>query len=75
MKRIILVTALILMGATAFAQSSLPKPTNQAKSKSTAGLNRTAQQSEGPVGTATALLLGLATGTLVYKVKKHKKEE
>ncbi|MBQ6753819.1 MAG: hypothetical protein IJR03_01285 [Bacteroidales bacterium] len=74
-KRII--TILLVVFAIAFvAEAQLPKPptgTKQTTDNKTATVRDSAVQ--GPVGTATALLVTLGAGAVAYKVRKNKKEE
>ena len=74
-KRII--TILLVVFAIAFvAEAQLPKPptgTNRTTDGKTATVRDSAVQ--GPVGTATALLVTLGAGAVAYRIRKGKKVE
>ena len=77
MKKIITIIAIAFISGLAMAQSpSLPQP-NTGSNNTTDGktANVRSEAVQGPVGTATALLVTLGAGAVAYKVRKNKKEE
>lgn len=69
-KKIILVLSFMVMGGTMYAQT--PEPPTPADPGNTGGKPSSATESGfAPIGTATALLIGLAGVGVVYKVKRN----
>ncbi|MBQ4420804.1 MAG: hypothetical protein II878_04595 [Bacteroidales bacterium] len=73
-KRIITIIAIIFAaGVMAEAQQTPPTvnqgPVSTTHNKQVQGTN------QGPVGTATALLVTLGAGAVAYKVRKNKRQE
>ncbi|MBR1768871.1 MAG: hypothetical protein IJ748_00240 [Bacteroidales bacterium] len=67
-------TFAVLIGLSTFANP--PRPSQRPSSKAD-GINKASSPDEGTgaVGTATALLLTLSAGTLVYNIKKNKRKQ
>lgn len=76
MKKIITIIAIAFISGLAMAQSTVPQPptgTSQTTDGKTANVRSGAVQ--GPVGTATALLVTLGAGAVAYRIRKGKKVE
>ena len=77
MKKIITIIAIAFISGLAMAQSpSLPQPntgSNNTTDGKTANVRNEAVQ--GPVGTATALLVTLGAGGVAYRIRTGKKVE
>ena len=76
MKKIIITILLVVFAISFVAEAQVPKPPTGTK-QTTDGKTATVQSDavQGPVGTATALLVTLGAGAVAYKVRKNKKEE
>lgn len=76
MKKIITIIAIAFISGLAMAQSQLPHP-NTGTSKTTDGKTANVRSGavQGPVGTATALLVTLGAGAVAYRIRKGKKVE
>lgn len=73
-----LISVLLISSTIAFAQVPKPhdRPSGPQKIKTPPPIDpNDPPAATGPVGTATALLLGLGAGTVAYKVRKNKKEK
>lgn len=66
-------TVFLFTVSMALADSNYPRATELHENNAEGvGAHKVA---EGPVGTATALLLSLGAGTLAYKVRKNRKQD
>ena len=67
---------LVVLAISFVATAQVPKPPT-GSNNDTKGRGGTVQQEavSGPIGTATALLLSLGTGTVVYKIKRNKRKK
>ena len=80
MKKIITLTFLLFI-ITSVGRTQPPMPgDNPTRSTNSLNRNRTFTTSSeppttGPIGTGTALLLGLGVSTIVYKIKRNKEED
>ncbi len=72
MKKIIALIAIVVSTGT-FVMAQPPKPA--AGNVTTTDQKTVENTNQGPVGTATALLVTLGAGAVAYKVRKNKKQE
>jgi len=78
MKKIITIIAIAFISGLAMAQSpSLPPQPPTGTSQTTDGKTANVRSGavQGPVGTATALLVTLGAGAVAYRIRKGKKVE
>lgn len=77
MKKIITIIAIAFISGLAMAQSpSLPKPPTGTRNTTDGKIaNVRGEAVQGPVGTATALLVTLGAGAVAYRIRKGKKVE
>ena len=81
MKKIFLSLISVILMSSTIAVAQVPTPSDnpsgpqKGPSRPTPDANNDPIPATGPVGTATALLLGLGAGTVAYKVRKGKKVE
>ncbi len=75
MKKVLAILTVIFISMVSFAFAP-PKPpsnpTSTTDAKQSFGINRSEQ---GPIGTATALLLSMGAGVMAYKIRQNKKKE
>ncbi|MBR1768847.1 MAG: hypothetical protein IJ748_00120 [Bacteroidales bacterium] len=75
-KRIAAIASIVLLSTSmSFAQGGLPPAPDETPQANTGSHSKKPTSEEGPIGTATALLLSLGAGTLAYKVKKNRSQE
>ncbi|MBR1626337.1 MAG: hypothetical protein IJ681_04250 [Bacteroidales bacterium] len=67
-KRLLALGVLLLISFATLKAQTPPSPEQNPNNQAKQSLNRT------PVGTATALLLGLGAGVLGYRLRKNTKE-
>ncbi len=74
-KRIIIVMCLVFVATVSNAQPPTPSPdaTTMNSNRQQYSINRV-EQGDGPIGTATGLLLCLAGGCVAYKLKRNTKQ-
>ena len=73
MKKIITIIAIAFISGLAMAQSTVPQPPTGTSQTTDGNVRSGAVQ--GPVGTATALLVTLGAGAVAYRIRKGKKVE
>ena len=76
MKKRIITILLVVFAISFVAEAQVPKPPTGTK-QTTDGKTATVRDSavQGPVGTATALLVTLGAGAVAYRIRKGKKVE
>lgn len=72
MKKIIALIAIVVSTGT-FVMAQPPKPNTG--NVTTTDQKTVENTNQGPVGTATALLVTLGAGAVAYKVRKNKRQE
>ena len=70
-KKLLTLGALLLISATMLNAQMPPAPGDDPENQASQSLNREVE----PVGTATALLLGLGAGVLGYRLRKNSDKE
>ena len=70
-KRIIMILCFMVIGGSIEAQPPTPSTVPTSQNRQQLSINRV----QGPIGTATALLLSLAGGCVAYKLRKNTKKE
>ena len=75
MKKTLIIAAMFLTVGVLTSKAETPRPPIHAQTDAIKTTNGDVINGEGPIGTATALLLSLGAGTLAYKVRKNRKQE
>ncbi len=72
MKKIVAIIAIVFVAFMVEAQVTPPKPTSGPVTTTDA---KTVRNTNGPIGTATALLLSLGAGAVAYRVRKNRRRD